>query len=198
MVKEQHTDIICPAQWREADAGNDVSAAASGAAAAGCSSVAVSAAAVASDSAGLSPADCSSGMFIDLCRLLEDLDKPFKKPAYKLKALGRYVCQYELCADMFPLFRLILPQLDRDRLTYNMKESALARLYISALSLPATEAVKLKNFKDPAVLMGTEARVGDFSSVLYIVLQSRVDATSSLNLADVNSYLDQLHGASDT
>ena len=45
--------------------------------------------------------------------------------------------------------RLLMPQLDRERGNYNLKETSLARMYSDILMLPKKEADRLKHWKNP-------------------------------------------------
>lgn len=53
--------------------------------------------------------------------------------------------------DFFPAMRLILPEKDRDRAMYGLKEKAIAKLLIKILGLNAKgdDALTLLNWKDP-------------------------------------------------
>lgn len=51
--------------------------------------------------------------------------------------------------DLYAVFRLMMPQLDRERPNYGLKEKNLAKLYAEALMLPPLEADRLKYFKNP-------------------------------------------------
>ena len=98
----------------------------------------------------------------------------------------------KLCS-LFPILRLMLPQLDRERSSYGIKETLLAKLFIGLLQLgPNSEdAIKLKNYKAPKSSRGGP---GDFASVLYSVVKDREygKKESCPNVADINSRLDQI------
>jgi DNA ligase-4 len=47
------------------------------------------------------------------------------------------------------MMRLLMPQLDRQRANYGLKETNIARLYADVLLLPPTEAERLKHWKNP-------------------------------------------------
>ena len=51
--------------------------------------------------------------------------------------------------SFFPVLRLLLPQLDRERGAYGIKEHNLAKIYIRILGLPKEghDALKLLNFR---------------------------------------------------
>ena len=116
--------------------------------------------------------------------------------------------------NLFPLLRLLLPQLDTERSTYGLREASLAEMYVTALSLDRQSQVaqRLKFFKQPqsggAVSSGGSAVgsgggsvvAGDFASVLLDVLRPRErvhDGDSQLTVADINGHLDDIASAPD-
>lgn len=115
---------------------------------------------------------------------------------------------YKPNVSLYPLMRLLLPQLDSDRPTYGLRESTLGDAYIHALGLSKTldQAQRLKNYKTPLRVShgrgggggGTNESVGvsgDFALVLADVLRRYVsvpECTSKLTIGDINHMLDQL------
>lgn len=133
--------------------------------------------------------------FAGCCRMLEQLERTPKSDA-KLGILFSDTLQQQLQgADLYPLLRLVLPQLDRER-TYNLKEKKIAKLYIATLGMASEsrDAQKLEHFTDPKVVASNA--VGDFAAVLYDVLKYRSLASSAkpntLTIGDVNALLDEL------
>lgn len=51
--------------------------------------------------------------------------------------------------DLYPVFRLMFPKLDRERASYGVQESFLGRYYTQILSLPEKEKQMLKHWKNP-------------------------------------------------
>ena len=95
--------------------------------------------------------------------------------------------------ELYQIFRLILPLLDRERGTYGLKEHALSRLYAQALLLPPKEEDRLKHYKNPA--KQTEgAPTGDFVGVLLHVMKFRSrDDSAAYTVHKVNhDFLDRL------
>ncbi|GMF22283.1 unnamed protein product [Phytophthora lilii] len=97
-------------------------------------------------------------------------------------------------SSLYPLVRLVLPQLDRER-TYMLKEKKIAKIYVQVLGLsPASrDAQKLEQFNDPKIV--DSKSVGDFAAVLYEVVLYRSTASTSRQqhtLKDVNELLDSL------
>ncbi|KAL7418092.1 ATP dependent DNA ligase domain-containing protein [Mrakia frigida] len=99
--------------------------------------------------------------------------------------------------DLFPILRLLIPERDKERSVYGLKEQALAKCYIKVLGLDAkkTEAGRrLTQWKQPT---GKDNQVtGDFASVLYEVVKERSDVSkSTLTIDEVHELLDQLSKA---
>ena len=95
-------------------------------------------------------------------------------------------------SSLFPIVRLLLPQLDRDRPVYGIKETVLAKLYIDMLKLGPTsaDAIKLKNYRAPKSKSGD---AGDFAAVLFTVVQTRqYGDAKAMKLGDVNRRLDEI------
>lgn len=67
----------------------------------------------------------------------------------KLKMLEAFFLKFYRGKDVYPLMRLLMPQLDRARGNYNLKETSLARMYADILMLPRKEADRLKHWKNP-------------------------------------------------
>lgn len=88
--------------------------------------------------------------------------------------------------------RLILPQLERERDAYGMKEHTLAKQYIDILGLGGSSAQKLLNYRAPANKKGASDSSGDFASVAFFVLKSRLPEKGTLTIVDVNNQLDKI------
>ncbi|XP_021570421.1 DNA ligase 4 isoform X2 [Carlito syrichta] len=87
--------------------------------------------------------------------------------------------------------RLILPQLERERMAYGIKETMLAKLYIELLNLPkeGKDALKLLNYRTPT---GARGDAGDFAIIAYFVLKPRCLQKGSLTIQQVNDLLDSV------
>ncbi|KAI9908466.1 hypothetical protein PsorP6_004025 [Peronosclerospora sorghi] len=101
--------------------------------------------------------------------------------------------------DLYPLIRLVLPQLDRER-TYMLKEKKIAKIYVQVLGLApiSKDAQKLEHYNNPKIV--DSKSVGDFAAVLYeVVLYRSGTGKSKLNhtIEDVNELLDDLVRADD-
>ena len=93
--------------------------------------------------------------------------------------------------SLFPLLRLLLPHLDRDRGSYRIKETLLASLYVTFLQLGPTsvDALKLKNFRAPK---NNPSDAGDFAAVLHTVMRDRGYEATGLSCGEVSAALDGL------
>ncbi|KAF8518045.1 DNA ligase 4 [Hysterangium stoloniferum] len=97
--------------------------------------------------------------------------------------------------DLYPVLRLLLPQKDRERAVYNIKEKTLAKIYIRIipLNMKDEDAVRLMNWKKPS---DKDKTAGDFPMVLYDVISKRSNVMEgTLNVARVNNLLDELSKA---
>ncbi|RLN87661.1 hypothetical protein BBJ28_00001135 [Nothophytophthora sp. Chile5] len=132
--------------------------------------------------------------FAGLCRMLDAVERTPKSDA-KLRLLFSDALRAQLGgSDLYPLMRLVLPQLDRER-TYNLKEKKIAKIYADVLGMSSAskDAQKLEHFNDPKVVESKS--VGDFAAVLYEVLRYRSLAGNTKRehtLQDVNELLDAL------
>ncbi|KAF9052350.1 DNA ligase 4 [Hymenopellis radicata] len=94
--------------------------------------------------------------------------------------------------DLYPVLRLILPQKDRERAVYGLKEQNLAKTYIKLIPLGPRDpdAIRLTNWKKPTE---KDKASGDFPTVLYEVVSKRSSVVeSTLTIEDLNSLLDEL------
>lgn len=92
--------------------------------------------------------------------------------------------------NFYPTMRLLLPQLERERMAYGIKEHTLAKLYIDILGLAkeSTDARKLLNYRAPTA----KQEAGDFATVAFFVLRNRCPEKGSLTIKDVNDNLDAI------
>jgi ATP-dependent DNA ligase len=118
-------------------------------------------------------------------RKVSDLEKKkYLLPATLLKAMEPQ--------SVFPLFRLLLPDIDNARNT-NMKEKLIAQCYCSALGISkgTTTYEMLYGFTDPQKVPHTMA--GDLSLVVQHVLEQRIPTKpSKVTLGQINQLLDDL------
>ncbi|CDO73307.1 hypothetical protein BN946_scf185008.g69 [Trametes cinnabarina] len=98
----------------------------------------------------------------------------------------------EVGYDLFPVLRLILPQKDRERAVYGLKEKNLAKAYIKLIPLGRhdPDAIRLLNWKKPTE---RDRSSGDFPTVLYEVVNKRSSVVEgSMTVDEVNDVLDEL------
>ncbi|KAI8066787.1 hypothetical protein BC940DRAFT_301549 [Gongronella butleri] len=131
--------------------------------------------------------------FDSLCKLMERISNT--SAIKDRKALFRNYLQFwrkKYQQDFYPAMRLLLPGLDKSR--YHMKESKLARVYISVLKLsPSSEAAtSLLDWKKPSTTDENKP-VGDFAAIAYRIIQERSTVTNpTKTVEDVNNLLDNL------
>uniref|UniRef100_U3BRS6 DNA ligase n=1 Tax=Callithrix jacchus TaxID=9483 RepID=U3BRS6_CALJA len=140
--------------------------------------------------------------FADLCSTLERIQKT-KGRAEKIRHFREFLDswrnfhdalhknQKDVTDSFYPAMRLILPQLERERMAYGIKETMLAKLYIELLNLPrdGKDALKLLNYRTPT---GTHGDAGDFAMIAYFVLKPRCLQKGSLTIQQVNDLLDSV------
>ncbi|CAK9273004.1 unnamed protein product [Sphagnum jensenii] len=134
--------------------------------------------------------------FAVLCRMLDAVAR--SKAAIKRKHLHTFLEYVYSSRHYFGAMRLILPQLDKERANYGLKEAVLAKLLAEALGLSkdAEDAIKLQNWRKGGQRAGSNA--GNFPFVAAEVLYRRQKTTSGgLKIGDINRLLDRLAAAQD-
>ncbi|KAL3417729.1 DNA ligase I [Phlyctema vagabunda] len=115
--------------------------------------------------------------------------------------IERFISRWrsEVGLDFYPAIRLIIPEKDRDRPMYGLKEKAIGKLICKMLNLPPTseDGYNLINWKLPG-LSSASRMAGDFAGRCYEVLKKRQMRSSpgTLTIAEVNVMLDRLAAAS--
>ncbi|KAN0022290.1 hypothetical protein ACTFIU_004466 [Dictyostelium citrinum] len=127
--------------------------------------------------------------FCDLMNRIINDTKISNKKNYLEKFMDHYKDEP---SNFYQLLRLILPQLDKDRNTYGLKEKTLARLYVELLNISAesADAIRLLNWKK-----STNDEVGgDFGTAVYLSLKNRCNENGRfrVSMGDINESLDQL------
>lgn len=144
---------------------------------------------------------CNKLRFLDLCHALEDLDS--KKGTRSKDDKFKILFPDQLMRDLrntenesiYPLVRLVMPNIDGERARCGLKESALAKTYIDALTLSSDSAaaMALKNFNKAEAVQKIGATSGDFAGVLMKVMDPRGSSEgSNATLGDINQLLDDL------
>ncbi|KAF2758851.1 ATP-dependent DNA ligase [Pseudovirgaria hyperparasitica] len=105
----------------------------------------------------------------------------------------------EVGNDIYPAFRLIVPEKDRDRSMYGLKEKAIAKILIKVLRIDRNSdgAYGMLNWKLPG-RNSTTANAGDFAGRCYEVLKGRQMRSSPglYTIGDVNEMLNRLSAIS--
>eukprot|EP00731_Ephydatia_muelleri_P008261 Em0004g599a len=135
---------------------------------------------MASDSGIQAPSDggdvASQIQFHDLCALMEKIHKTQgtdKKKTILSSFIERWretharLHHTDAMDTFFAIMRLLLPELDRARPAYGMKETALAKHYIEVLNISkeSTDAQKLLHYRAPQI---AKEEAGDLADVVLI------------------------------
>ncbi|QSZ37187.1 hypothetical protein DSL72_009281 [Monilinia vaccinii-corymbosi] len=113
------------------------------------------------------------------------------------KIITRFMSRWrsQVGDDFFPAMRLIIPEKDRDRAMYGLKEVSIAKLLIKTLSLSkdSDDGYNLINWKLPA-RGPPSSNSGDFSGRCYEVLSKRPmrQKVGDMSIGEVNELLDKL------
>ncbi|KAJ7066714.1 DNA ligase IV [Mycena amicta] len=139
------------------------------------------------------PENAGSAPFAILAALFERLSNERKLDRRK-KLIGTWFNHWrdEKGHDLYPVLRLILPQKDRERAVYGLKEKTLAKAYIKLIPLQTRDpdAIRLQNWKKPTE---QNKASGDFPTVLFDVVSKRSSVIEgSLSVDDLNDILDDL------
>ncbi|KAJ9548505.1 hypothetical protein OSB04_021048 [Centaurea solstitialis] len=127
-----------------------------------------------------------------MCSLFNWIQKS-KSSTKKRSKFRKFLDTYCKPSDYFAAVRLILPNLDRERGSYGLKESVLATCIIDALGMSreSPDAVRLINWRKGGAKTGVNA--GNFSLVASEVLQRRQGMISGgLTIKELNDLLDRL------
>ncbi|KAI6819981.1 DNA ligase [Hortaea werneckii] len=101
----------------------------------------------------------------------------------------------EVGNDIYPAFRLIVPEKDRDRAMYGLKEMTLGKILVRVMKIDknSDDGYNLLHWKLPGVKSGS-AMAGDFAGRCHEVISKRPMRTSpgDMTIAEVNELLDRL------
>ena len=97
---------------------------------------------------------------------------------------------------VFSVLRLIIPNEDKERGNYGLKEKALAKLLTSCMTLNRSEYDRLYHYKNPSYHTQGQA-IGDFSICMFDVIHKYFKKTSSLTVNRLNELLDNLANTQD-
>uniref|UniRef100_A0A060SZN6 DNA ligase 4 n=1 Tax=Blastobotrys adeninivorans TaxID=409370 RepID=A0A060SZN6_BLAAD len=99
--------------------------------------------------------------------------------------------------DIYPALRLVMPDKDRERAMYSMKEKVLGKYLVRVLKISpeSPDAQALMNWKQ-----GNAYSAGNFSERCYDIIKKRETKSDygTLTIGQVNELLDKLSGESDS
>ncbi|KAK3667568.1 DNA ligase (ATP) [Elasticomyces elasticus] len=111
--------------------------------------------------------------------------------------IERFIARWrkEVGHDIYPAFRLIVPEKDRDRAMYGLKEMTLGKILVRVMKIDknSDDGYNLLHWKLPGV-KNTSAMAGDFAGRCFEVISKRPILTKpgKMRIADVNEQLDRL------
>lgn len=123
---------------------------------------------------------------------------PFER---RRDVIDRFISRWrkEVGDDIYPAFRLILPDKDRDRAMYGMKEKMIGKMLVKIMKIDknSEDGFNLLNWKLPGQA-ATSSMAGDFAGRCYDVVSKRPMRTEvgHMLIEEVNEKLDQLSTAS--
>ncbi|KAF2643971.1 ATP-dependent DNA ligase [Massarina eburnea CBS 473.64] len=113
--------------------------------------------------------------------------------------IERYISKWrkEVGDDFYPAMRLVIPEKDRERAMYGLKEKAIAKIIIkiTKINKDSEDAKQMVNWKLPGQLhKHAVSTAGDFAGRCYEVLSKRPirAEVGFMSIAEVNNSLDQL------
>ncbi|KAE8146821.1 ATP dependent DNA ligase domain-containing protein [Aspergillus avenaceus] len=116
------------------------------------------------------------------------------------EVIDRFISRWrkEVGDDIYPAFRLILPDKDRDRAMYGIKEKVIGKLLIKIMKIDknSEDGLNLLNWKLPGQAAAS-SMAGDFAGRCYTVISKRPMRTEpgNMTIEEVNERLDQLSAA---
>ena len=114
--------------------------------------------------------------------------------------IERFISRWrtEVGNDIHPALRLIIPEKDRERAMYGLKEKTIAKLLIRVMRLnkDAEDAYNLLNWKQPGQ-NAVSRMAGDFAGRCYEAISKRPILTEvgKMTIGEVNDLLDKLSAA---
>ncbi|KAH9074828.1 ATP dependent DNA ligase domain-containing protein [Lactarius deliciosus] len=135
---------------------------------------------------GTTPFSVLSGLFDKL--------QNERKPDKRRKLMSAWFDRWrrEVGHDLYPVLRLLLPQKDRERAIYGLKEKNIAKMYIKLIPLGPKDpdAIRLLEWKKPS---GPDRSSGDFPTVFYEVVAKRSSVIEgTLTIDDLNDALNEM------
>ena len=118
----------------------------------------------------------------------------------RYRIIERFISRWrqEVGDDIYPAFRIILPDKDRERAMYGLKEKTIAKLLVKVLNInkDSEDGYSLLNWKQPGQ-KGASSMAGDFAGRCYEILTKRALRTQAgdMSIDEVNELLDKLSAA---
>ena len=124
----------------------------------------------------------------------DELAKPTKSREERLDLFKKLLNMYGR-ANLYPLVRILLPHLDTERKNYDLKEAALAKLYVEVLQLQGETASEIIHFKRPNA---AKKAGGDLAERVHLAAQkycrTRGEIKQPLTIRELHTHLDALAG----
>ena len=114
--------------------------------------------------------------------------------------IERFISRWrrEVGNDIFPAFRLIIPEKDRDRAMYGLKEKTIGKLLVKVMKIDknSEDGFNLLNWKLPGQSAASRM-AGDFAGRCFEVISKRPMriAVGDMSIGEVNELLDRLSAA---
>ncbi len=132
----------------------------------------------------------------------ESLANSKQSKEIRVQKLRRFLAHVQTSLDqvtssqdtsLFPVLRLFLPQLDRERGSYGIKQTLFTRLFIDLLKIGqnSVDATKLKEYKAPSGHGGAQVYT-DYASVLFAVIKDRGYQRTNISVYEINKSLDKI------
>ncbi|PGH19466.1 DNA ligase 4 [Polytolypa hystricis UAMH7299] len=115
--------------------------------------------------------------------------------------IQRFISRWrkEVGDDIYPAFQLIIPEKDRDRAMYGLKEKAIGKLLVKVMKIDknSEDGFNLLNWKVPGQSLASRM-AGDFAGRCFEVISKRPIRTEvgNMSIEEVNAQLDKLAVAS--
>ncbi|KAK5654191.1 hypothetical protein OQA88_7622 [Cercophora sp. LCS_1] len=130
---------------------------------------------------------------------------PSNKPSYheqRRHIIERFMSRWRASVgpDFYPAMRLILPDKDRDRGVYGLKENTIGKLLVKVIKIDknSEDGYGLMHWKLPGNNPNSTAKAGDFAGRCFEVLKKREmrNTPGDMSVGEVNVMLDKLAAAS--
>lgn len=114
--------------------------------------------------------------------------------------IERFISRWrqEVGDDIYPAFRLIIPDKDRERPMYGLKENTIAKYLIDVMKIDkqSEDGYNLLNWKQPG-LTNASVMAGDFAGRCFEVIKKRpmLSQPGNMTIGQVNDVLDRLAAA---